>query len=266
MTRDHHTPDVRPLVPAPWLDAFVVALRMRDVSGRRIGEAIAEVEQFCADSGTAAEEAFGAPAEYAAHLTEATGDPTSSSSDVRTALSRGAALLGFVLVIAALPAAIDGAATVSITLGWFLAVPGVLAGSVLVLRVAAGDVVHAAQDDAAGARRRRWRAWAVTALTFVALTALVLVLTQPVAEIPTWLALAVGAVLLIGDAIVGTLHVRRAPAADLVVDPRIAHDDQVADMERRRRTALRFEILTAWIMPLFAVVGSVLLVGLSALG
>lgn len=48
---------------------LVLALRMRDVPGDRIGEIVAEVESHVADSGEDPREAFGAPEEYAASFT-----------------------------------------------------------------------------------------------------------------------------------------------------------------------------------------------------
>ncbi|GAA1793971.1 hypothetical protein GCM10009682_14750 [Luedemannella flava] len=48
-----------------WRDAFVLTARMRDVPGTRIGEALAEVEAHCAESGETPTEAFGDPVEYA---------------------------------------------------------------------------------------------------------------------------------------------------------------------------------------------------------
>src|SRR3954451_7661678 len=118
MTHDR-SPEVHELVPETWKSALVLSLRVRDVSGARIGEALAEVEQFCLDSGMDAQDAFGAPDEYAARLSEATEHATggATASDVRAAVSRGIALLGLVLVLAAVPAATSGAESVTITLG-----------------------------------------------------------------------------------------------------------------------------------------------------
>ena len=46
-------------IPAAWRDELVLALRLRDASGARIGEVLAEVDEFCADSGQDALTAFG---------------------------------------------------------------------------------------------------------------------------------------------------------------------------------------------------------------
>ncbi|MDO5626966.1 MAG: hypothetical protein Q4G43_01470 [Mobilicoccus sp.] len=51
-----------------WVDAMVVELRLRDVRGSAIGDAIASVEAHCAESGERPQEAFGDPVEYARSL------------------------------------------------------------------------------------------------------------------------------------------------------------------------------------------------------
>ncbi|GAA1124211.1 hypothetical protein [Arthrobacter flavus] len=51
-----------------WLDSFTLELAHRGVSGRDIGDAKASVESHLADSGEAAEEAFGDPEAYAQAL------------------------------------------------------------------------------------------------------------------------------------------------------------------------------------------------------
>jgi len=51
-----------------WLDELAVELRLRDVPGSAIGDALASVKEFLADSGQSPDEAFGSPREYAADL------------------------------------------------------------------------------------------------------------------------------------------------------------------------------------------------------
>ncbi|ADG76026.1 hypothetical protein Cfla_3144 [Cellulomonas flavigena DSM 20109] len=69
MTAPAHT--LAPHVEPAWRDAFVVELRMHDVPGGAIGEALGEVEAYCADSGDDARSAFGEPAAYARELAAA---------------------------------------------------------------------------------------------------------------------------------------------------------------------------------------------------
>ena len=51
-----------------WIDTLILELRLRDVSGAGIGDTIASVKEFLADSGEEAQVAFGTPAEYAKSL------------------------------------------------------------------------------------------------------------------------------------------------------------------------------------------------------
>jgi len=51
-----------------WIDETVVELRLRDVRGEAIGDAVAQVESHCADSGERPQQAFGDPREYARRL------------------------------------------------------------------------------------------------------------------------------------------------------------------------------------------------------
>lgn len=58
------------MISNEWRDAFVLRARMRDVPGERIGEALAEVEAHCAESGETPDEAFGDPVAYAQTLAD----------------------------------------------------------------------------------------------------------------------------------------------------------------------------------------------------
>lgn len=51
-----------------WFDEFIIELRLRDVSGEGIGDHVATVKEFVADTGQSPEVAFGSPRDYAASL------------------------------------------------------------------------------------------------------------------------------------------------------------------------------------------------------
>jgi len=51
-----------------WFDEFIVELRLRDVLGHAIGDAVASARELLADSGQSATEAFGPARDYAASL------------------------------------------------------------------------------------------------------------------------------------------------------------------------------------------------------
>jgi hypothetical protein len=57
-----------PHVDARWAEAFVIELRLIGVHGSRIGDALAEVDSHCGESGLPAAEVFGDPVEYAHNL------------------------------------------------------------------------------------------------------------------------------------------------------------------------------------------------------
>lgn len=51
-----------------WIDDFTLELRLREVRGDAIGDAVASVKELLADTGQAPEQAFGSPREYAEQL------------------------------------------------------------------------------------------------------------------------------------------------------------------------------------------------------
>jgi hypothetical protein len=56
-----------------WCDDLILALRVRDVPGARIGEVLAEVQSHLAETGEDPRQAFGTPREYAGEVAEALG-------------------------------------------------------------------------------------------------------------------------------------------------------------------------------------------------
>ena len=227
-----------PTVPPGWRDQLVLALRLRDVPGARIGEILAEVEEFCADSGVDAETAFGAPAAYAESLTTSEGRARPSlREDLRTT---GRALVGFVGLVVIMACVVDDGPDLAITVGWLLGLAVVLAGSVLTVRVL-GRVATTSWRGMAGVA-------AVIAVTLAVVVALGVLLTTTVVTVPDVVAVTLGAVLLVGDAVAGTVRARRRPTADVVSAPG-------ADPEWVRRRNVRADILAAWLLPAFAVVG-----------
>lgn len=87
--------DLAPHVDAGWVDSFVIELRLRDVPGEAIGDALVEVESHVVDSGTTARDAFGDPVAYAAQVAEVAGRP--EPDRVRDALPALVGTAGLVL-------------------------------------------------------------------------------------------------------------------------------------------------------------------------
>ncbi|WP_101523311.1 hypothetical protein [Nocardioides houyundeii] len=81
-----------------WLDELTLELRLKDVSGRDIGDAVATAREFLRDSGTSAEEAFGSPREYADALALAPA-PDAERGVRRAVLGGLLVLLGFFAVV-----------------------------------------------------------------------------------------------------------------------------------------------------------------------
>lgn len=66
-----HNPDIEALAPsieARWREAFIVELRLQGASGRRIADALAEMQTHCRESGQGAADAFGPAVHYASAL------------------------------------------------------------------------------------------------------------------------------------------------------------------------------------------------------
>jgi len=113
----------------PWRDNFVTTLRLRNISGSRIGDALAQVDEHCTDSGDTPEEAFGDPVAYGAHVAE-----LAQPVDLAWSLTPlRAGLLGLAVLLAA-PAFLSGVA-------------GLARGGPAELRV--GSLVGAAAGSAA---------------------------------------------------------------------------------------------------------------------
>lgn len=226
----------------------MLALRVRDVPGARIGEVLAEVEEFCADSGLDARAAFGDPAAYAESLTTSTGEDRPGLREDLGSVSRALpGFLGLVLVLACL---VEDGPDLPLTAGWLLGLPLMLGASVVVVRAVG-------RSTSAGWRRLVAPA-AVVATTLALVVALGLLLTVPVATVPDVVALPLGALLLVGDAVAGTVRARRRPTADVVSAPG-------EDPAQVRRRNVRADVLAAWMLPGFTVVGVAFLLGTDAL-
>ena len=103
MTRTPHPVALAPHVERAWLDAFVLALRVRGVPGTLIGDALAEVESHCAEAGEPAADAFGDPVAYAQSL------ELPPDEDLESEIRWGGVWSGLKLVaLFAVPAAVRG--------------------------------------------------------------------------------------------------------------------------------------------------------------
>lgn len=200
-----------PHVDPAWSHRFILEARLREVSGRRIGDALREVDGHCVDSGEDAEEAFGDAAGYAASL--AAPGPRDPGAMARTVAPMALQSLGLMIAtLAAMP--LGRGEPAELTALWLSALALVAVVDLL--------LVFAATPLLRFAMRRPVVSWAVIVLGVVAASlamgAIGWLLDAPVLALPA------GPVLLAGLAVVGAgavwgraVALREGP--DPLVDP-----------------------------------------------
>jgi hypothetical protein len=212
-------------VDPAWETDFVVELRLLDVDGRRIGDALEQVRAHCAESGESAPEAFGEPAAYARSL-ELPAVPVRLAGVVGRSL---VGLAGMFLTLAALRA-------------WQTAQPFTLTVGLLVEAGVVALAVGLAARYLRAVIDRPVRAIVVAAVLLAAGVTAVELLTAPVAQLPAPPVVAVGAALLLGTAVAE----HRAALGE--TDPVVSPVDPAASA-RARRAARRTGVIGAWVLP-----------------
>lgn len=220
------------LVPAGWRDDFVLALRLRGVTGAQIGDALAHVESYCAESGETADESFGDAGEYARSLPLAAAPATSSLARLGTLVRTGVSLAGVFVTTTAVAGWVAGE-TPALRLGPLVAVLVVTVAAVLLTSRLALVVRHP------------WLGGLALALAVAAVVAALLLLDDPLLSVPPVPMTVLGVLLLVGPSIWATGRGVSAQA-DVVASP--LDDPQVA-----RRANERSDLVVAWIIPLAAV-------------
>lgn len=231
-----------------WLDALTVELRLNDASGREIGDALATVREFTADSGQSPEEAFGTPREYAARLAgemaPARGGRFNGPDLGASVMLSTMSLVVFLVFSAALSPWLKG--TDLLVGGWQLASMALLAALVVALPLYLKFLI------------RHW--WALVAVPVVGAAAGVLsAVLAPDSAAGAFLALPEAPVLaatvgvMLALSIIGT-----AAALRETPDPVTGPMDPAPAKTLKTRW---LEILTQWLFPVFALV----LLGLTAL-
>lgn len=226
-----------------WLEELTLELRLNDFSGKAIGDVLATVEEFLADSKQTAEEAFGKPREYAAQLAGGT-DRTASKGMRGTIALSTASLLAFLVFTAALTPWLDGGQM--LIGGWQLVCMAVLAVLVISLPLYLTHLLR--------------HVWAVIAVPVVGVAAGIFSASlTPKTAGDAFLTLSplpiliISAALLIVLSIIGTIIALRGEP-----DPVISPLDTTTTNTLKARW---FEILTQWLFPILAVV----LLGFTAL-
>jgi hypothetical protein len=189
----------------PWRDNFVIALRLRNISGSQIGDALAQIDAHCTDSGEAPEEAFGDPVAYATHVAEQVRpvDLALSMSPLRAGLLGLAALFA----VSALLSGVAGLARggpAELSVGSLVGAGAGTAAIALVVRFAS-----VLKDP-----RQRGRRLGAMWLFLAAMMWPSIVWTSTAVELSAWLSVGIAVVLL-----AATWVSLRATGPDVVVDP-----------------------------------------------
>lgn len=216
-----------------WLDQLILELRLRDVAGDDIGDAVASAREFLADSGASADETFGTPGGYAEALGLAPADSASRGLR-RTLIHSLIGLLGFFGVVqAAGPALRSEQLDISVSLVALVAMAVLL---LLLTPLWLGPLVRA----------KPWKAVIVVAVIFAVQITIALsfgaTILASVSALPIAL---VGSLLLIGTALWGQF--RTDASADPIVDP-------LVPPSQRTRGGRIAEALPSWILCIAAII------------
>ncbi|TRY20187.1 hypothetical protein FOJ82_04820 [Tessaracoccus rhinocerotis] len=224
------TESTTPNIDQQWRDDFVLAMRMADVPGERIGDALATVDAHCAEAGETAAESFGDPEAYALSLAP---EP---AGGLQMSFAAGifAGLLGLLTVPRAVTA-LSAGTDVSVTLGDVVALGVTLGLAATVLALPRKVLPWLA-------RAKFSLVWLVGVLLLAALVPSLLLLRQVIAEITPLAVLALGVVLLAGSVAWTSRYVSRP---DPVQDPR---SGKAPRGRTQWVTALLFPILTALVL------------------
>ncbi|WP_066583104.1 hypothetical protein [Cellulomonas timonensis] len=220
------------LVPRQWRDDFILTLRHRDATGAQIGDALAQVESYCAESNETAGEAFGDAREYAQSL------PFPPSTESGTNMSRaqllrlGASLAGMLVTITAASGWASGT-NPSLTLGLAVSIPLVLGLAAAIVRMV--DAPH----------RSTWRLAATLMAAFAAVGAAQIALDQTLVTVPAAPLLAAGLALLLTPPCWEAIRGGRVEP-DVITGP-------FDDPEDVRRRNARAAALIPWILPAMTV-------------
>ncbi|AKT51257.1 hypothetical protein [Arsenicicoccus sp. oral taxon 190] len=194
-----------------WIDEMVVELRLQDIKGGVIGDAVTSVETHLAESGESAQETFGDPREYARSLTF-TEAQRERMAPADWAMAIGPSLVG----LAGLT--LSTAAVRAYRLGTDVAVS---VGELATLVLLVGVVMLVARRLRPILERPFVGVLAITVAVAV-MAATAVLLREPAVHLPRALAAAVAVALLVGGAIVAQ---RVSPRlTDPVIDPRDGRD------------------------------------------
>ncbi|NIZ90400.1 hypothetical protein [Kineococcus rubinsiae] len=223
-----HTPtpglrtDTTEEVAERYCDELLLALRMKDVPGNRIGEVLAEVRDHLASSGEDPVDAFGMPQDYADALTAGRSAARWSARALDTA-GNAAGVAGLLWAVAGVTALLTRQ-------------PAVLTEFQIVLPVAVAVVAPLLVDVVVTARRATVLGWGLLVTVALAAVAVLYAWMGPLINV----AVPAAVLLVPGLLVAAAWIIATARTVDPVVDPL---QDAVSTTRRRRRDGLLFTAL-----------------------
>lgn len=219
-----------------WVDPFIVELRLDNVPGAAIGDALETVHAHCADSGETPHEAFGDPKDYARSLGLA-GKPDTTLLPV--IITSAVSLATFFIFSAAFKAwarseafAINDVSLVA------------MAGALVAALAAIFTLRWWAEKPL------RFSIFAVAVAGFGILGGFAANMNRPMLlSLPSLGVVVTAAVVLVGTAIIATLRELRSTNADPLVSP-LESSQAIRGKAQRGRRAM---LVAAWMLPLVAV-------------
>lgn len=235
MNTDNKTPSTISKATQNWLDELTVELRFRNVTGEAIGDTLASVQEFVADSGQTPQAEFGSPQQYAQTLDL----PTSPAGETRKTIIRsGFGIVGFMVF------------NLTIT-PWAAEKTLDLHASQLLLLLVPLALVMALPLYLRHGVKRMWPLY--LAISVGMASALVAAALAPKSSAEAWLSLnpapilLASVVLLLGVSIIGTVSVLSSP------DERLRDPMEDPATSRRRNLLSRVgDVVVQWMFPLAA--------------
>lgn len=233
------------LVPRRWRDDFILTLRHRDATGAQIGDALAQVESYCAESNETASEAFGDAREYAQSLPFPPSTEPATNTSRAQLLRLGVSLAGMLVTITAASDWASGK-NPSLTLGLAVSIPLVLGLAVAISRMV--DATH----------RSTWRLAAMLMAAFAVVGAAQITLDQTLVTVPAVTLLPAGLALLLAPPCWEAI--RGVPIEpDVIAGP-------FDDPEDVRRKNARAAALVPWILPVMTIPAVAMALVVASLG
>ncbi|MGW5794810.1 hypothetical protein ACWEV3_29720 [Saccharopolyspora sp. NPDC003752] len=190
-----------------YRDELLVALRMHEISGERVGEVLAEVEAHVTETGENPVEAFGRPREYAAQVAEQLDRGTGKRSTMEVVASAAAVAA---LTMFGSDYLLDGLFADTATIPYTL--KDTVALVALLVLMVSGTMLFFAAFTA----KARNQVYAVAAVVTFALSIVSQIVigsvfddVTPLYEMPRWAAIALGGVFVLGVIAMLTRAIRR---------------------------------------------------------